>query len=295
MVLDELTRLHIEVRQDEMMKGHTTFKTGGPAGLFILPDSVEQMTQTVGILKKNGCPYRILGKGSNLLVDDAGVPGAVICTDKLLGFLAEGDTISAMAGENITAVSRKAAELGLSGLEFACGIPGSVGGAIVMNAGAYGGEMKDVVTEVTAINRLGEVVIIKAEDMDFGYRHSCVDERELIVLLAVMKLKKDVPEQIALRNKENLSARSEKQPLEYPSAGSTFKRPEGYFAGKLIDDAGLRGFSVGQAQVSEKHCGFIINRGNATSEDIKKLIELVSQKVYDDFKVKLECELRIWP
>ena len=239
-------------------------------------------------------PYFILGNGSNLLVGDRGFRGFVInIMDNMNDIKVDGGIIKAQAGAMLIKVSRAARDNSLTGLEFASGIPGTIGGAIYMNAGAYGGEMKDVVIQVTAMDAEGEIYTFGTDELEFSYRHSVIQQRDLIVLDVTMKLAAGDQKIIDDRMSELAVARRTKQPLEYPSAGSTFKRPEGYFAGKLIMDAGLRGYRVGDAQVSEKHCGFVVNRGNATADDVIKLIDDVKAKVSEEYDVVLEPEVRM--
>lgn len=279
--------------QNEDMKRHTTFKTGGPADIFVVPQSISEAAVIVRLLLAEKIPYRVIGNGSNLLVSDKGYRGVIICLSKGMDSIEiNGNTLYAQAGALLSKVCYEAYEKSLSGLVFASGIPGSVGGAVCMNAGAYGGEMKDVITKVDLLDcTTGETVSFSNSQMGFSYRTSIVKEKSLIVLGAEFSLasgdKKTIKEEM-----DELSARRrEKQPLEYPSAGSTFKRPEGYFAGKLIEDSGLRGYSVGGAMVSDKHCGFVINKGGATSEDIITLIRDVRRTVSDKFGVLLEPEV----
>ena len=274
------------------MSRHTTFRTGGPASLFIRPDDEEGALKAVSYLRQQEQPFFILGNGSNLLVSDRGYDGVIISLEKLNDLhLENGTTIVAEAGVLNSAIASFARDNSLSGFEFAAGIPGTIGGAMIMNAGAYGGEMKDITDSVRVIAKDGEVDTIPGSDCDFGYRTSALKRGGFVVTSAKLKLSKGDPEAIAAYMKELALKRKEKQPLEYPSAGSTFKRPEGYFAGKLIEDAGLRGFSVGGAQVSEKHCGFVINKDNATSADIYNLIIEVKKRVLDDSGVTLEPEV----
>lgn len=293
-IYEDLTKQNIEVRRKEPMALHTSFRIGGPAELFVLPRSVEELTEALACIRQAKMEVHILGRGSNLLVNDGGLAGAVISTERLAGSSIEGDVIQAYAGESLTALARKAAEHGLSGLEFAYGIPGSVGGAVVMNAGAYGGEMRDVIASVQVLTPEGAIRELDGSELAFGYRTSCVEKEGYIVLSAAMQLTKKPAEEIWSVMNSNMAARKEKQPLEYPSAGSTFKRPQGYFAGKLIMDAGMRGAMVGGAQVSEKHCGFVINRERATAADVRALIECVQERVKEQFGVELECEIRHW-
>lgn len=246
---------------DEVMSAHTTFRVGGPADYFASPSDVDQVAGLIELCRKCEIPYFVLGNGSNLLVSDVGYRGMIInIMDNMNGITVDGDVITAQAGAKLVRVSRLARDNSLTGLEFASGIPGTIGGAVYMNAGAYGGEMKDVVTSVKVMDADGHIYDMSSDELDFSYRHSAVEAEGLIVLEVTMKLAAGVQQDIDDRMKELSDSRRTKQPLEYPSAGSTFKRPEGYFAGKLIMDAGLRGYSVGGAQVSEKHCGFVVNR-----------------------------------
>lgn len=293
-ILNEIENFYKEdqILINEPMSRHTTFRCGGPAALFLQPFDKKQLTETVSILKAAGEPFFLLGNGSNLLVSDKGYDGAVISTSHLSGITAEGDDlIRVECGALNSAVASFAKDRSLSGFEFAAGIPGTIGGAMIMNAGAYGGEMKDITVSVTAIAPSGEAVTLDGADCDFGYRTSRLKREGFIVTGALLKLEKGNQEEIIARMTELALKRKEKQPLEYPSAGSTFKRPEGYFAGKLIEDAGLRGFSVGGAQVSEKHCGFVVNKGSATSADVYNLICEVKQRVLDASGVELEPEV----
>lgn len=278
----------------EPMSGHTTFRTGGPADIFIMPKSVEEVKASIEILQKHQIPILVIGNGSNLLVSDKGIRGAVIHIGGRMSEIAvDGETINAQGGVLLSTLSAKAAENSLTGLEFASGIPGSLGGAVTMNAGAYGGEMKDVLVSAEVLTKDLEVKTIPAEDLHLSYRHSVLPEKEFILLNATLCLKKGNLDDIKNRMKELGEQRREKQPLQFPSAGSTFKRPEGYFAGKLIQDADLKGKSIGGAQVSEKHAGFVINKGNATTQDILDLISYCQQTVFDKFGVSLETEVKI--
>ena len=281
------------VKRDEPMKKHTTFRIGGLADIFITPEDESQFLAAVRLCRQEGMPYYILGNGSNLLVSDSGYRGAVIETEKALSRLeADGETLKAGAGILLSALAKEALRLSLTGLESASGIPGTLGGGVVMNAGAYGFELKDVLESVRLLDREGNVRTVPAGELKLGYRYSTIPETGSIVLEAALRLKKGDPEAIRARMEELAAQRKSKQPLEYPSAGSTFKRPEGYFAGKLIDDAGLRGFQVGGAQVSEKHCGFVINRGDATAEDVMELCRQVQEKVFQKFGVRMDMEIR---
>lgn len=281
------------ILMEEPMKKHTTFRLGGPADFFLCPSDVNQIPEIIHICREEGIPWFVLGNGSNLLVSDQGYRGVVIQIYKNMNQITvEGTRIYAQAGALLSAVSKKAMEAGLTGMEFASGIPGTLGGAAVMNAGAYGGEMKDILVSVTVLTDEGEQKVLKVEDLNLGYRTSVIKEKDYIVLDVVLQLQ--VGDRDAIRNRmEELKVqRVTKQPLEYPSAGSTFKRPEGYFAGKLIEDAGLRGYRVGGAQVSEKHCGFVINTGDATTSDVVQLIHDVQNIIWNKFKIKLEPEVK---
>ena len=281
------------IKKDEPMKSHTTFRIGGPAKYFIIPETKEEIKAVIECCKKADMPYYILGNGSNLLVSDKGYEGVVIQIFKNMNQISlEGEVITAQAGAILSSVANKALEAELTGFEFAAGIPGTLGGACVMNAGAYGGEMKDVLVNVLVLTQDGEFLTISKEELELGYRTSVIAKKNFIVLEASIRLEKGDKEAIKARMDELKVQRTTKQPLEYPSAGSTFKRPEGHFAGKLIQDAGLRGFQVGGAQVSEKHCGFVINKDQATAADVAELMRQVSLKVKEQFGVELEAEVK---
>lgn len=282
-----------KVRISEPMNRHTTFRIGGPADYFLLPSTAEEVKKILEICKEKELPYFILGNGSNLLVSDEGYCGVIIQLYRNYGGITvEGTNIRAGAGALLSQIASAAKNASLTGFEFAGGIPGTLGGAVVMNAGAYGGEMKDVLKEVTVMTEQGEIMTIPAEKLEMGYRTSLVKKAGYLVLEAVISLKVGDVEEIKAIMKDLTEKRVSKQPLEYPSAGSTFKRPEGYFAGKLIMDAGLRGYQVGGAQVSEKHCGFVINKGNATAADVCGLMKDVQEKVQEQFGVTLEPEVK---
>lgn len=282
------------VHTDEPMSRHTTFRIGGNADYFVKPGNADEVAAVIAVCREYNIPYFILGNGSNLLVSDNGYRGMIInIMDNMDSVTVDGRIITAQAGAMLVRVSVMARDNALTGLEFASGIPGTIGGAVYMNAGAYGGEMKNVVKTVRAIDEYGRIYELDSEKMDFSYRHSIVEERKLIVLEVTLELEHGSREAIDDRMKELAEARRSKQPLEYPSAGSTFKRPEGYFAGKLIMDAGLRGYSVGGAQVAEKHCGFVINKGGATASDVVELIRDVQHDVDDKFGVTLEPEVKM--
>ena len=281
---------HILVQ--EPMAKHTTFRVGGPADMLVLIESTEQLQKIVAYLHRLGEPCVVIGNGSNLLVSDRGYAGVVLKIASGMDQIeTDGDLIRVQAGALLSKTAAEAAKHNLTGMEFAAGIPGSIGGAVVMNAGAYGGEMSQIVESVTVINEEGESMVLDRDTMEFGYRTSIIKNRPYIVAEATLRLAKGEEAVIRARMEELSIQRREKQPLEYASAGSTFKRPEGYFAGKLIMDAGLCGYRIGGAQVSEKHCGFLINVGNATAEDINELILEVQERVKEKFHVELEPEV----
>jgi UDP-N-acetylmuramate dehydrogenase len=283
----------LAVLPEEPMKNHTTFHVGGPAEYYAEPDE-EELKSICRLARTHGVPLTVIGNGSNLLVRDDGIRGMVVAIAKNMSDVrVSEDHIYAQAGALLSKLANTAAGSSLTGMEFAAGIPGSVGGAVVMNAGAYGGEIKDILVSATLLSPDGTIRTVGAEELDLSYRHSCIPVTGEIVLGAEFALKKGETAAIRQTMAELRERRSEKQPLEFYSAGSTFKRPEGYFAGKLIMDAGLRGYSVGDAQVSEKHCGFVVNRGNATAAQILQLIEDVRAKVFAEFQVELEPEIRI--
>lgn len=280
------------VKRDEPMSRHTTFRVGGAADFFVEIGSPDELMDIIHYLTETDRAYFILGNGSNLWVGDKGYEGVILhLGERFNGITVEGNTIIAQAGALLSTVAKTAAKSGLSGMEFAAGIPGTMGGAVVMNAGAYEGEMKQIVTKVTVMTREGEILELDNETMEFGYRTSIVKNRPFIVLSAEISLEKGDAASIQDKMDDFNKRRRNKQPLEYPSAGSTFKRPEGHYAGKLIMDAGLRGYRIGGAQVSEKHCGFIINVGNATAADISELMDEVAERVEEQFSVTLEPEI----
>lgn len=283
----------LSVLQKEPMKNHTTFRIGGPADYYICPKE-EETAQILSIAKQCGIEVTIIGNGSNLLIGDGGIRGLVLEIGAGMNEVTvENHTVRAKAGALLSAVSAAAASAGLTGMEFAAGIPGSVGGAVTMNAGAYDGEIKDILYRVKVLTKEGEEKILSADELELSYRHSCIPENGYLVLSAEFTLQTGEQEEIRQKMAELRDKRMQKQPLEYPSAGSTFKRPQGYFAGKLIMDAGLRGYTVGGAQVSEKHCGFVINRNDATASDVKKLMEDVQQRVMEEFGVMLDPEVKM--
>ena len=282
-----------QILEEELMKKHTTFRIGGPAEYLILPQTTEEIADVIKLCRQEEIPWYIVGNGSNLLVADEGVRGVVIQLLRNFNQIqVEGCQIRMQAGAQNAAVAKRALDASLTGFEFAAGIPGTIGGAVVMNAGAYGGEMKDILKEVTVLDPNGMIRTIPAEELELGYRTSIIARKGYVVLEAVIVLKTGDPKEIKAAMDELKEKRVTKQPLEYPSAGSTFKRPEGYFAGKLIMDAGLRGFSVGGAQISEKHCGFVINKGNATAKDVTELMDETKKIVMEKFGVALEPEVK---
>ena len=282
------------VEMDIPMKELTTLRVGGKADCVVFAGSESDVEQLALFCADRDVPLTVVGRGSNLLVRDGGLSGVVLLMGKAFADVrVEKKRVYAQAGATLGAAARAAQQAGLAGLEFAEGIPGSVGGGVRMNAGAYGGEMSGVVERVRVLQKNGEVIWLDKTQMDFGYRHSAVEKSGAVVLEAVFALQPDDREAIAVRMNDYAARRREKQPLTYPSAGSFFKRPEGYFAGKLIEDAGLKGASVGGAQVSEKHAGFLINTGNASAADFLQLKDLVQRTVYEKYGVQLEPEVRI--
>lgn len=281
-----------DILTEEPMSRHTTFRIGGEAACFIRISSEEQLRKLIPYFENVGVEYFVLGKGSNLLVGDKGYPGVILqISDACQQIEAEENRLQVQAGAALSKVALFAMERGLEGLEFAAGIPGTVGGGVVMNAGAYGGEMKQVVESVRVLSSEGEILTLDNDTMEFGYRTSIIRNRNFTVLSVTFRLREGNREEIRARIEDFQKRRMEKQPLNYPSAGSTFKRPEGYFAGKLIMDAGLRGFQIGDARVSDKHCGFVINVGKATARDVTDVIEEVQEKVRERFGVSLEREV----
>ena len=293
------------VRCDEPMSSHCTFRAGGTAKYYVIPDEYKKVRDVLRLCVEENIPYYVIGNGSNLLVTDKGIKG-IVQDDGFDGVIIEidsalakieinGNEIVAKAGAKLSKIAVKALNESLTGFEFAHGIPGNLGGAVTMNAGAYGGEMKDVLKWVKVLDNNGEMKTLKAEELELGYRTSIIVKEKMIVLEACIELHEGNRDEIEMHMKELMAKRKEKQPLEYPSAGSTFKRPEGYFAGKLIQDAGLKGYRVGGAMVSEKHSGFVINYDNATATDIINLMKDVRKKVYEEFQVTLEPEVKILP
>ena len=294
-LITELSERNISFIENEPMKNHTTFKTGGNARVFICPESEEQLSEILKLIKNNSLKPFILGNGSNLLVSDDGIKDRpVIYIDDGLDFvrLVDETTIEVGAGASLSSLCRFALENGLSGLEFAFGIPGSCGGAAFMNAGAYGGEMKDVVVRCNHLDFNGNKGHFDRDELDFGYRHSVYSDNDCVITSIVLSLEKGEKEEIQAKMRELLQRRKDKQPLEYPSAGSVFKRPEGYFAGALIEQSGLKGKRIGGAMVSEKHAGFIINYENATTKDVLDLVKFCQDTVMEKFGVMLEREIK---
>ena len=278
---------------DEPMSRHTTFRVGGPADFFVTPKAKEEVRDVIRICKEAGMPYYIIGNGSNLLVSDAGYRGVIVQIYKEMNEVkVEGDLVKAQAGALLSGIAAKALGAELSGFEFASGIPGTIGGACVMNAGAYGGEMKDVLESVTVLTGEGKIIELGRNELELGYRTSVIAKKGYIVLGAVLKLERGDGEKIKTYMDELKEKRVTKQPLEYPSAGSVFKRPVGYFAGTMIEQCGLKGKTVGGAMVSPKHAGFIVNTGNATCQDVLDLISLIQTTVNEQTGIMLECEIR---
>lgn len=280
--------------EDEMMNKHTTFKVGGPADLYVIPRSEEELVYAIEVCKSENVPYYVIGNGSNLLVTDKGFRGVIIEVYRQMSDITvEGNCITAYAGALLSKIANTALEHGLTGLEFAHGIPGALGGAVTMNAGAYDGEMKQVLESATVIDDKGQVRTLSADELELEYRKSIISRLGYTVIKATMRLEGGDKEAISAKMKDLMQRRRDKQPLEYPSAGSTFKRPVGHFAGKLIMDAGLRGYQLGGAQVSEKHCGFVINKDHATCQDILDLIHYIQEEVKSKFDVQIEPEVKM--
>lgn len=282
-----------QIRINEPMRRHTTFGIGGPADCFLLPESVEELQQVCRIISDHGLPLFILGGGANLLVRDGGIRGVVIATTHLGHLSRKGDVITACAGAPTVKTARFAQECGLSGMEFASGIPGSIGGAAYMNAGAYGGDMAGIITEAVTCDRKGILHRYDREELEYAYRHSLFMDNGEVIVSVSFRLKEGDPQEIKKQMEEFNSRRRSKQPLEFHSAGSTFKRPEGHYVGEMIEHLGLKGFSVGEAQVSEKHAGFLINRGHATCEDVLALMAEVQRRVKERYHVDIEPEVQI--
>lgn len=283
-----------EIFLDEPMKKHISFKVGGPADFLVKPKNEEQIKKLITLLKSENIPYIVVGNGSNLLVKDGGIRGVVIkISDNFNNFEVKDKTVFAQSGALLSLMGRAVLNNNLTGFEFAAGIPGTLGGAIAMNAGAYGGEMKDIIKSVRLMDEEGNIFELKNEEMEFGYRKSILSKKDYIVLSAVFELQEGNYDEIKNYMRELTKSRVTKQPLNLPSAGSTFKRPEGHFAAKLIEDSGLKGLTLGKAQVSDKHAGFVVNLGNAKAKDILDLIDVVKSTVYSKFGIMLEEEVKI--
>lgn len=281
------------IKTNEPMSRHTTFRIGGPARYYVRPKTREQLARTAMLCRRENVSWYVVGHGSNLLAGDEGYDGVILSTEGLTRCQVEGEEMRAEAGLLLSRAAKEAARMSLGGFEFAAGIPGTVGGAVVMNAGAYGSELKDVLTWVRVLDTEGKILTLEAGELELGYRTSRIPSEGYVVLEAGFKLAAGDREAILGRMEELAAKRREKQPLDYPSAGSTFKRPAGHFAGKLIEDAGLRGFCVGGAQVSEKHCGFVINRKDATAADVMELCREVKRRVREQSGVELELEVKL--
>jgi UDP-N-acetylmuramate dehydrogenase len=285
-----------QIMIDEPLLKHTTFQIGGPADYLTIPNTDSQVAAVIKLCLKEGMPYYVIGNGSNLLVSDKGFRGVIIKLDKSFGKITideESCIVTAQSGVLLSKLANEIASKSFTGFEFAAGIPGTLGGAVTMNAGAYDGEIKQVITGAKVLDADGTIRNLNKEELNLRYRKSIVQDKSYIVLEATFLFQIGIKEDIRIKTNDLNERRRDKQPLEYPSAGSTFKRPEGYFAGKLIMDSGLRGYSVGNAQVSEKHCGFVINKGGASAEEVKTLITDVIQIVYNKFGVKLEPEVKL--
>nr|MBP3598785.1 UDP-N-acetylmuramate dehydrogenase [Eubacterium sp.] len=285
----------MQILEQEPLRAHTTFRIGGAAKYYAIPTTAEEIKEAISFAKERELPFLTIGRGSNILFADEGYPGVVIEIGKGMEEITiqKDGKVRAQAGVSLSSLASAVARESLTGLEFAGGIPGTLGGAVTMNAGAYGGEIKDGIVSAMVLDQEGNLRTLSKDELELSYRSSVIQKENYIVVEAEFQLEQGDKEEILAHMKELNAQRREKQPLEYPSAGSTFKRPEGYFAGKLIQDAGLRGYRVGDAQVSEKHCGFVVNRGAATAEDVKQLIQDVQTKVMDTFGVRLETEVKI--
>lgn len=282
-------------RENEPMKAHTSFRIGGPADILVIPSDANQLEKVVKEARTEGIPLTIIGNGSNVLVKDKGIRGVVVKLGNALRSMeCSGDKLTAEAGVSLAAIANKAAACGLTGLEFAVGIPGSLGGAVFMNAGAYDGEMRKVVAQVTVLTSDGKIEVLSNEDLEFGYRHSSIQDNGAIIISVEMQLAIGDINEIRAKMADFTNRRTTKQPLDIPNAGSMFRRPPGYYAGTLIEEAGLKGYMVGDAQVSTKHAGFVVNVGNATAADVLRLIGEVQEKVYAHAGVRLEPEVRIY-
>ncbi len=290
----QIDNIFPNIKYMEPMNEHTSFKVGGKADIFLEPDSIEELVSFIKYLKDNKTPFILLGNCTNVLISDDGIKGAVIkLGDKVSSVELKDNMIIAECGALLSSVSKLAADNSLSGMEFANGIPGSIGGGVSMNAGAYGLEMKDIVEKVEVLDSSLELKSLNNKQMEFGYRKSIISQKDYIVTTVYFNLKKGNQNEIKKTMEELNEKRKDKQPISFPSAGSVFKRPEGNYAGKLIEEAGLKGMTIGGAQISEKHCGFIINKGNATAKDIYNLIDYIQRAVYERFGVKLETEIKL--
>ncbi len=293
--LEDIIKEESRIKYNELMSKHTTMRVGGPCECMVIPNSIEEIQSIIKYADNNDIKYYIIGNGSNLLVKDEGVNALIIkIAGKFNEIKVNGNYIEALAGATMPAVAQIAKKNLLTGFEFACGIPGTIGGGTRMNAGAYGGELADVIEEVTYLDEKREIINLKKDELEWGYRHSIFTDRpQCIILKVIFKLQLGNKEEIVTKMEENNTARKTKQPLEYPNFGSVFKRPEGYFVGKLVSDSGLRGYKIGGAQVSKKHTGFIVNIGGATCRDVLDLIKYVQDTVYEKFKVSLQTEVII--
>lgn len=287
------------IREQEPLSAHTTFRIGGPAAYYLIPEDRDEVRDALVFAEEKKLPFYVLGRGSNMLFDDEGYEGIIIEIGRGMEQVSMEEMpdgrvrVTAQAGIAMSSLAVQLAEAELTGFEFAGGIPGTLGGGITMNAGAYGGEIRDCILDATVITDSGEILVLAREQLELGYRASVIQKKNYIVLEGSFVFTRGKKEEIMAEIKELNQRRRDKQPLEFPSAGSTFKRPEGHFAGKLIQDAGLRGYRVGDAQVSEKHSGFVINRGNATAAEVRQLIQDVQERVQEKFQVRLEPEVRI--
>lgn len=287
-----LTNNNIDYELDVSLKDISSFRIGGIADIICYPDTIEKVSVLIKYCVENSVRYSVFGKCSNVVFSDNGIKALIIKTDRLNSIELSDDTFKFGAGLMLAKASKFSVDSGYKGMEFAYGIPGSVGGAVYMNAGAYGGEMSECVTSVTFVDDMGKIRVVSKEELDFDYRHSYFSDKNYVIVSVDIKLDKGDTAQSIAKINEFQTARKDKQPLEFPSAGSVFKRPEGFFAGKLIQDCNLKGVTVGGAQVSEKHSGFIINIGDATCNDVKNLVKLIQERVKATFGVELECELK---
>jgi UDP-N-acetylmuramate dehydrogenase len=290
-IINKLNKIDsLNVEENVPLKNYTTFKVGGPADIFLTPKNENALLELIKVIQDINTPYFVLGEGSNVIVGDKGYRGIIIYTGELDKVLAHENNIKAQSGATLKDITKIALENSLAGMEFACGIPGSLGGAVFMNAGAYGGEMNDIIINVSAVNNKGKKVILDKEELELSYRNSIFQEKNYIILDATMELNYGDKDQIKERMDVLNQKRQNKQPLEYPSAGSSFKRPENHYTGPLIEKAKMKGYQIGGAQVSEKHAGFIINKGDATAKDILNLIKKIQKEVYEISGVKLKPE-----